>query len=243
MANRYESVNAQLAQIPGYLDAVRKASPGTRGQVARQFAAMHGIQAPSGAVDERGQFYDPNASHWYDPQVLGPIAVGSLATAGAAGALGGAGVLGSAGGSGAAGGLSAAAGGGGPLAATSVPTGLGFGGLTAAQAYGGAAPVADYLGNKPSILRRVGNAVTGGGESGASPWLQAALAALSGIPALVAANKNKPTAEELAMQQQVKDMLAHQQRRTQYQDPLYQAVSQLAMSRLPTGVQRDMGEM
>jgi hypothetical protein len=80
MAMNYDSVNAQLARLPGYLEAVRRAPKYTRGEVARQFAAMYGIDVPAGAVDDQGRFYDPNADHWYsDPRVLGPVAVGAAA--------------------------------------------------------------------------------------------------------------------------------------------------------------------
>lgn len=183
--------------------------------------------------------YDPNQNQLRDAAIVG----GTMAVTG--------GVLGAAGG-GAAGASSASAAGGvlpssqlpmsplytGPVVGGSQGVSAGLGAAGAAGAAG-----ADYLGDKPSAASRMARAVAGGGEGGANPWVKAALAALSGVPALIATQKNKPTAEELAMQQQIQDMLASQQRRTTYQDPLFESVSRLAMSRLPTGVQRDMGEM
>ena len=79
-------------------------------------------------------------------------------------------------------------------------------------------------------------------SKGLNWWQQAALAGLSGVPSLIAASRNKPSAEEEATQEQIRQMLASQQQRFDYQNPLFQAVSQLAMSRLPTSSQRPLAE-
>lgn len=88
MPANFSAINARLRAIPGYLDAVRGANQYQRGQVARQFALANGVpytDLPAGAVNERGEFVDPNADHWYsDPRVLGPIAVGAAGGIGAA---------------------------------------------------------------------------------------------------------------------------------------------------------------
>lgn len=166
------------------------------------------------------------------------------------GALAGAGVLPSiAGGGGAAASGSGAAAGGvlpsSQLAMSPLYTGPVVGGSQGVSAGLGAAGAAagagaDYLGDKPGVVSRVAKAV--GGDGGANQWVKAALAALAGVPALVAAKNSGPTAEELAMQQQIKDMLASQQRRVTFQDPLHEAVTRLAMSRLPTASQRPLAE-
>lgn len=74
-----------------------------------------------------------------------------------------------------------------------------------------------------------------------NPWLQAAIAGLAGLPALLAA-KQGPSDEEKRLYEQARQMAELQQRRTQYQNPLFSAVTQLAMNRLPTNVQAPLGE-
>lgn len=252
--------NEQWRASPLYQEAVRSvgADPsrplhlsGDQREGIKRFLAARGVQVPKGLqIDPAANW---NTDHglstaWSNPYFRYPlIAAGALGTAGALGAFGGAGAAG--GGAGAVGGGGAASVGG------TIP--YVHGGLSMGM------PAPAGMASTPGLLSRFGNAITGGGNGGANQWLQAALAGLSGVPALIAANKSKPSAselarrqpstdelamlqpsaDELAMQQQVKDMLAHQQRRTQYQDPLYQAVSQLAMSRLPTGVQKPMGDL
>lgn len=74
-----------------------------------------------------------------------------------------------------------------------------------------------------------------------NPWQQAALAALAGLPALLA-NKG-PSAEERAVMEQARQMALLQQKRIEHQNPLFQAVTQLAMSRLPTANQRMLSSL
>jgi hypothetical protein len=182
---------------------------------------------------------------WSNPYFRDPlIAAGAVGTAGALGAFGGAGsAAGSASGSAAGGVLPSS-----QLAMSPLYTGPIAGGSQgvsaglAAGAAGAAGAGADFLGGKPGVGKRVLDAATGGDDGDMPWWMKAAFAGLSGVPALLASQQNKPSAEELALQQQIKDSLAHQQRRTTYQDPLYQAVTQLAMSRLPTSNQRPLAE-
>ena len=85
--------------------------------------------------------------------------------------------------------------------------------------------------------QKVANVLTNkGGDRG---WMEQVIRALTGgVPAVIASRQNRPSAEEQATQAQLLDMLKGQQRRTTSQDPLFDAVTQLAMSRLPTSVQR-----
>lgn len=196
-----------------------------------------------------GQRVDPATSHpsqksnfLHHLPALAAVAAGGLGLS----ALGGGGAAAGAGatGAGATGGVLPSS----RLPMSPLYTGPMAGGSQGVSAGLGAAGAgaADFLGNKPNLGRRIANAAgnaLGGGEDGAPSWLQAAIAALSGVPALLAAQKNKPTAEELVMQQQIADMLASQQRRTTLQDPLYEAVTRLAMNRLPTDVQKPVGSL
>lgn len=82
--------DAQLQQVPGYLAALHGATPvgvpfpnptsqAQRIENARYVARQAGVDA-SGVVDPKtGRTTDPNAKHWYDPGVLGPIVVGGSA--------------------------------------------------------------------------------------------------------------------------------------------------------------------
>ena len=80
------------------------------------------------------------------------------------------------------------------------------------------------------------------GSSAMNPAIQAALSLLSGIPALVAGRSN-PTAEEQALQQQAQRLLALQEQRITHQNPLFEAATRLAMSRLPTAQQRPLTDL
>lgn len=103
--------------------------------------------------------------------------------------------------------------------------------------WGGAADAAeDYLGGRDrgrGVGRAIGDAA--GTANKLSPLLQSAIAALSGLPALLA--NNGPSNEEKALLDQARQMQALQQRRIEHQNPLYEAVTQLAMSRLPAASQ------
>ena len=96
----------------------------------------------------------------------------------------------------------------------------------------------------------------GGGEGGMNAWQTAALAALAGLPALVAAKNSGMSDEEKAIYAQLQRDIEDQRqdriperalrdtqlRRINYQNPLFQAVSKLAMNRLPTNAQQPFGE-
>lgn len=162
-------------------------------------------------------------SHWWtDPGVVGPIAVGA-ATAGtlafpAAG--GGAG----AGGAGTGGGINAGVG------------SLGPAGAPGGALYGAAAPAAGAGGVSAwDRIKDVGKKATGGDGKGMNPFEQAALAALAGLPALFANRGQSP--EEKASQEQIKALLDLQRRRIEHQNPLFETITRLAMSRQPTANQ------
>jgi hypothetical protein len=74
-----------------------------------------------------------------------------------------------------------------------------------------------------------------------SPLLQSAISALAGLPALLA--NNGPSAEERALYDQARQMQALQQKRIEHQNPLFSAVTQLAMSRLPGASQQPLGNL
>jgi hypothetical protein len=109
--------------------------------------------------------------------------------------------------------------------------------------WGGAANAAeDYLGSRPrsGVGRALGAA---GDEAGRwSPLLQSAIAALAGLPALLSSNHG-PSAEERALYDQARQMQALQQKRIESQNPLFSAVTQLAMSRLPGASQQPLGTL
>lgn len=226
----FDAINQQLLQLPGYQQAVRSADRYTRGEVARRFAAAHGIQVPSGAVDEQGRFSDPNASHWYDPGKIGPLVVGGSAL--------GVGLLG-----GPFAGAAAASGagpaGGGTAASAAGPVG----GIPIAYAPGAAAPNAGALGTSvaglsplgslaPTVANAAGNV---GGNALASSIKDKLLSpqGLAGLGAsiagLVAANRGGNTETDAATNALLQEAL----KRSQRVDPLHQAVTQLAFSRLP----------
>lgn len=109
--------------------------------------------------------------------------------------------------------------------------------LIAENARGPLSP-SDYLGMKPPRgggRNGIGNGVANGANA-LSPYLQSAIAALAGLPALMA--NNGPSAEEKALMDEARQMQAMQRQRIQSQNPLFDAVTQLAMSRLPGSVQR-----
>lgn len=164
---------------------------------------------------------------------------------GAAAATGGAtGAAGAGGATGAAGGVLpssqipgwAAAGMGGPAAIASQGASRGI-------PWGGAANAAeDYLGGRPR-QGGWGNTANNALDTAnrLSPLLQSAIAALSGLPALLA--NHGPSDEEKALMEQARQMQAMQQKRIEHQNPLFQAVTQLAMSRLPGASQQPLGQL
>jgi hypothetical protein len=185
---------------------------------------------------------------------IGPLsgALSGGAAAGGAGAAGG--TLASSslpaaslmGGPGAISSMGASAGlGGGLLAGSSIPAAMGSIGGPAAIAsqgasrgipWGGAANAAeDYLGSRPRS--GVGRALGAAGDEASrwSPLLQSAISALAGLPALL--TNHGPSAEERALYDQARQMQALQQKRIEHQSPLFEAVTRLAMGRLPSSVQ------
>lgn len=191
---------------------------------------------------------------------IGPLsgALGGGAAAGGAGAAG-AGTLASSsfpvaslmGGPAAIGSMGASAGigaggiGAGLLAGRSIPAAMGsIGGPAAIRSgrasrgipWGGAVDVADdYLGGRRGG-RGPGWRDAADSADRLSPWLQAAIAGLAGLPALMA--NNGPSAEEKALLDEARQMQAMQRQRIEKQNPLFSAVTQLAMSRLPGSVQQ-----
>lgn len=137
----------------------------------------------------------------------------------------------------------------GSAAGGGVPNLAGAAGLPGGALYGAAAPAAGGIsagvgaagGGLGSKLANVGKTVGKhalDGAKGFNPFQLAALAALSGLPALLA-NKG-PSNEEKALYDQARQMTELQRRRIEHQNPLFEAVTRLAMSRLPT---KNQGEI
>lgn len=206
--------------------------PGFRQQNARAYAEqkLGRGNVPSGGIRDTGEFYDPNADHWYsDPRVLGPIVVGAAGGLGAA--LGGPpSMVGTVvGESNMVGGMSAPAaalpatfGTPSQIAGISVPTatqgGVGLGGVTAAGAGAGAAGAGakfkDFFTNPKNIAGLAATGVAMGGAAGGGGA--------------------KSPMDDATVQQLMQMALKRQQRT----DPLHDSVTQLAMAMMPTGYQR-----
>lgn len=246
-----EAYRAYLRRLGANPDGPLKLSSSQRAAAERWVRAQFPGLAEKFQIDPAGNV---NTDHglstaWSNPYFRYPlIAAGAVGTAGALGAFGGAaGVAGGAG-SGAAGGVLPSS----QLAMSPLYTGPIAGasqGISAGLGAGAAGAGADFLGAKSAAAaggagsganRALGGAADAASDAGMTWWQQAALAGLSGVPSLIAAAKNKPSAEELALQQQIRDSLAAQQRRFTHQNPLFEAVTQLAMSRLPTASQRSL---
>jgi hypothetical protein len=210
-------VNSQLSRLAGYDQALNgqdfgygfptgpdgRVLPGFRIENARAYARAHGYVVPSGQLKSDGTFTDPNADHWYSD----PRVIGPIAV-GAASL--GAGLLG------------------GPSAL--LPEATGPSTLPGAGASIGSAPSA--LGSGVTA-----GAVTGaatGATTSAAPSLTSQLiktAIGSGIP--LAASLLSRGADNGANAETEKALLAEALKRTARTDPLHQAVTQLAYSRLP----------
>lgn len=232
MANtNFDTINAQLAALPGYREAISRANEYQRGQVARQFAAAHGIQVPSGAVDAQGRFYDPNADHWYsDPRILGPAAVGAATGIGlltmapaAAGAAGAGGLLPSAQAVPTSVAMNAVPA---SIASQAASAGIPLGGLTASA--GGAGAAAG------------GAAAAEGGRSLGRQILDhvltpQGLATLAGTIGGIATGGGGGNIEDDPNAKALIEMALRRQQRT---DPLHESVVNLANAMLPTAYQR-----
>lgn len=128
-----------------------------------------------------------------------------------------------------------------PLAARHLPVGDFMGGPEniASEGISRAYSGEDFLGARPAA--RPAGAGSDAAERAMNPIVEAAYRALAGLPGLLA--NRGPSDEEKAQLEQLRKLQAMQQQRIEYQNPLFQAVSQLAMSRLPGSVQSPMGEM
>jgi len=104
-------------------------------------------------------------------------------------------------------------------------SGGGLGPAAAAGAASGASSVGRGYGGK--IADALGD---GGGGLGDSA-IRAALSALAGLPA--ALGNHGPSDEERGYQAQATRLLGQQEQRTQYQNPLYEAVTKMAYGLLP----------
>ena len=204
--------------------AETKASGGTRNQDAVN--QMYQGSKGSTINPESGEWSDPNATHWYDPQYLGPAVIGAIATGGiASAAMGGGAVAGGAGAGSAVPGSAAAQalvpatlGGfttpGVGMAATTTGLGTAAGGTSLAARMGrGLANAAPDLGKAALIAgpALAGRAMRGSGGSGSG-------------------NASLPPELQQLLQMSLKRMAS--------QDPLFSSINAQAMAGLPTAYQR-----
>lgn len=208
---------ADLAQNPEFQRWQQGPSNAIRS--AHQFGLTY---LPKDAwINKRGEIVQPNGFPW-KKMIL------TLGPATGIGALGSLGFLGGAAASG-------ASGTGGVPAMPWTLKGIPGGGT-------GITPPPGTGGGWLDRLKGVGKKVVGDSEGGGfNPWQQAALAALAGLPALLA-NKG-PSNEEKALYDQARQMTELQRRRIEHQNPLFSAVTQLAMSRLPTASQQPLQDL
>lgn len=237
--------NAQLqARIRELQESARERSIasgrsgwGGHAEQIKKLYQQAGIQIPDGYdVDSEGQIVYTNKTPYLQQAAFAaaPIAIPSAIQA-----LLPAGVAGTAGGSGGA--AASATGAGGLLPATHPATSMLWGAPSAGISQGVSAGIAGAAGAAGGDF--LGEAARRGAERGSQGLLdkgmnslqQAALAALAGLPGLLA-NKG-PSNEEKAALDQARQLQALQQKRIEHQGPLYEAVTRLAMSRMPAGVQ------
>ena len=205
-----------------------------------RYLAKNGIRIPSGMhIDPGGNLNQKNrlARNIGIGAAIGGAALTGLGAAGIgplSGAFGGGAATGGGAGVAAAPAVSSA------MPAVGIAPGLaGYGlpaSLIAENARGPVSP-SDYLGTKPPSgggRSRIGNEVANGAQR-LNPLLQSAIAGLAGLPALMA--NRGPSDEERALMDEARQMNAAQRARISSQDPLFQAVTKLAMSRLPGSVQ------
>lgn len=185
----------------------------------RRILQREGVQIPEGYdVNMDGELVYTNKTPFLQQAAWGALPIAGVS---AIGALAG---PGTAAGGGAAGGAAADV-----AAVDAAIGGMGTGGLATAAGAGAA-------GEEAARRRRTAGDTAGDLASRFNPWQQAALAALSGVPALMA--NRGPSDEERGLYDQARQMTQLQRERIESQNPLFQAVTQLAMSRLPTNVQR-----
>jgi hypothetical protein len=144
---------------------------------------------------------------WSKEQILPWIAAGT-AGLGLGGLIGGA----------------AGAGGSGGAAALETP---GTVNLATAGGAGAAAPVATA-----GATGAGGAVANAAGKSATDKLLGAAFTGLAGLPALLS-NNNQPSAQENDLQAQIMRLLAQQEQRSAYSNPLHQAATQMAYDLLP----------
>jgi hypothetical protein len=113
-----------------------------------------------------------------------------------------------------------------PVFGPDAASGGGLGKAAVAGATGGATSTARGYGGK------VADALTGGAGGLGDSAIRAALSALAGLPGLLS-SQNGPSDEERAYQAQATRLLGQQEQRTQYQNPLYSAVTKMAYGLLP----------
>src|SRR3990167_918051 len=251
--------NAQMRQSPAYLNYMRSQGLPTDGRVKLSRQQQEGLERALAAGGMRipGGMHIDQGGNLNQKNTLGRnVAIGAGVTGAAltgfglagmgplGGALGGSGAA--AGGAGAAGGILPSS----QLAMSPLYTGPIVGGsqgvsagLGAALQWAAGGVGGDWLDpTRPPSGGNIKDFAQNVASNGLNWWQQAALAGLSGVPSLIAASRNKPPAAEEATQEQIRQMLESQQKRFDYQSPLFQAVSQLAMSRLPTASQRPLAE-
>lgn len=207
-ANSIRQIEQRIAQVP----------PDQRTNY--QLRQM-GIEIPPGYRLERDGRLKyvavDNSQPWYNnAKIMIPLILGGGFAAG--------GGLGALGGGAADGGLSASVG---APAATEASI---FGSpaataSAAAAAAGGGSEVARRAGD---VARHVGTSAV---EGTSDRLLNAAFSALAGLPAML--GKNGPSDEERAYQSQATRLLGQQEQRTQFQNPLYEAVTKMAHGLLP----------
>jgi len=214
--------------------AEMKATGGTRSQDAVN--QMYQGSKGSTIDPKTGEWSDPNATHWYDPQYVGPAVIGGIATGGIASAGIGAGAAGGAGG------MSGLA----PASYTVPSATLGAGGgmtglATAGLAGSGYTVPAATLGANGGIPAGYGAGATATGTSLAERMgRRLGDAALIAGPAIVgrAMSGGGNGGGNAALPPELQQLLQMSMQRMTAQDPLFKSINAQAMAGLPTAYQR-----
>src|SRR3990167_117667 len=121
------------------------------------------------------------------------------------------------------------------LASRSLTNGMGYGpaslagtGMAAGAMNAGVNAASNAAGN---MLGNAGKNLLNSATDSIPEWARAAIAAMSGLPALLA--QQGPSDEEKAYADQARRLLAQQEQRTQFQSPLYEAVTRMAWNLQP----------